>query len=87
MVLSPELHSRVDYHLKAYISRKSVTRDGYQNNVLPTSRTITNHDTEEAFREQDEPMRRSPVAEGILRRKSLQLRNVQQDWQVCLSHI
>ncbi|PWA44533.1 DEA(D/H)-box RNA helicase family protein [Artemisia annua] len=81
VVLSPELHSRVDYHLKAYLSRKSVTRDGYPNNVLPTSRTITSHDTEEAFHEQDEPMRRSPVAEGILRRKSLQLRNVQQDWQ------
>ncbi|KAM0014067.1 putative RNA helicase [Helianthus debilis subsp. tardiflorus] len=75
VVVSSELHSRVDYHLKAHLSRKSVARDGYPNNTITTSPGLkTDH-------EQDEPHRRSPVAEGILRRKSIQLRNSQQDWQ------
>ncbi|CAI9295461.1 unnamed protein product [Lactuca saligna] len=76
VVLPSELHSRVDYHLKSYLSQKSATRDGYPNNTLPTSRT-----SESLVGEADEPLRQSPVAEGILRRKSFQLRNKQQDWQ------
>ncbi|KAI3774002.1 hypothetical protein L1987_48544 [Smallanthus sonchifolius] len=78
VVVSSELHSRVDHHLKAHLSRKSVARDGYPNNTLPTS---PGPKVEEGIHEQDEPHRRSPVAEGILRRKSFQLRNIQQDWQ------
>lgn len=74
VVLPSELHSRVDYHLKSYLSKKS---DGHLNNTLPTSRTPASV----VVTEGDEPMRRSPVAEGILRRKSFQLRNKQQDWQ------
>ncbi|KVI04421.1 protein of unknown function DUF1605 [Cynara cardunculus var. scolymus] len=81
VVLSPELHSRVDYHLKSYLSQKSVLGDGYPNNVLPTSSTSSSLVIEEGLHEQNEPLRRSPVAEGILRRKSLQLRNIQQDWK------
>nr|XP_043630716.1 DExH-box ATP-dependent RNA helicase DExH3 [Erigeron canadensis] len=81
VVLSSELHSRVDYHLKSYLSQKSVTRDGYPNNSLPTSSTSTNLFSEEGLHEQDEPIKRSPVAEGILRRRSVHLRNIQQDWQ------
>lgn len=76
VVVPSELHSRVDYHLKSYLSQKCVTRDRH---VLPTSRTSLV--TEGGVGEEDEPLRRSPVAEGILRRKSFQLRNKQQDWQ------
>lgn len=37
-------------------------------------------------REQEEPLiRKSIVAEKILQRKSLQLRNKQQDWQVLIA--
>lgn len=81
VVLSSELHCRVDYHLKSYLSQKTVLGDGYSNNVLPTSSTSLSLIIEEGLHEQNEPLRQSPVAEGILRRKSLQLRNIQRDWQ------
>ncbi|KAL4588057.1 hypothetical protein LXL04_000935 [Taraxacum kok-saghyz] len=73
VVLPSELHNRVDYHLKSYLSKKVVKKDGHPDNTLPTPRMTT----EGGFNEQQ----RTPVAEGILRRKSIQLRNKQQDWQ------
>ena len=76
MVLPSELHNRVDYYLKSYLSKKVVNKDGHPDNTLPTPRMST----ERGFNEQQ----RTPVAEGILRRKSIQLRNKQQDWQVYL---
>ncbi|KAL8188607.1 hypothetical protein R6Q57_029895 [Mikania cordata] len=78
VVISSELHSQVDHHLEAHLSRKSAARDGYPHNTLPTTPSLK---TKEGIHEQDEPHRRGFVAEGILRRKSFHLRNIQQDWQ------
>ncbi|KAM7471108.1 hypothetical protein LguiA_009291 [Lonicera macranthoides] len=80
VVLPFGLQSRVDAHLKAYLSRKS-TNETFQDNSFSNA-SMGNHFGSNGVYDQEEPISRISVAmEGILKRKSLLLRNKQQDWQ------
>ncbi|CAK9175820.1 unnamed protein product [Ilex paraguariensis] len=71
------LQNQVDAYLKAHLSRKSMNKERF-----PRSSSCSNLTTDGGLHEQKEPLTpRSVVAEGILRRKSLQLHNKQEDWQ------
>lgn len=76
VVLHSGLHKRVDDLLKSYLSVKSRYDDASGPSSLLWSKK---HDTDPVERE--ESATRSVVAERILRSRSLQMRNKQQDWQ------
>ncbi|RVX18031.1 DExH-box ATP-dependent RNA helicase DExH3 [Vitis vinifera] len=84
VVLPFGLQREVHAHLKEYLSQKSMSRESFSDKTL--SRSIGNSSvTEEGFYEQQEPLTQtSVVMERILKRKSLRIRNQQQDWQVFL---
>lgn len=81
VVLPFGLQREVHAHLKEYLSQKSMSRESFSDKTL--SRSIGNSSvTEEGFYEQQEPLTQtSVVMERILKRKSLRIRNQQQDWQ------
>ncbi|PON47342.1 ATP-dependent RNA helicase DHX [Parasponia andersonii] len=77
VILPYGLQSEVDSHLRAHLSRKSKS----DNSLLISSRSDSIV-SDEGFYEQQEPLVRNSVAmEKILRRKSLNLRYQQQEWQ------
>jgi ATP-dependent RNA helicase DHX36 len=81
VVLPLGLQSRVDAHLNSYLSRKSMNNETFQDNSSLNGR-IGNSFSGNANYEQDEPVSRISLAmEGILQRKSLELRNQQLEWQ------
>lgn len=84
VVLPFGLQREVHAHLKEYLSQKSMSRESFSDKTL--SRSIGNSSvTEEGFYEQQESLTQtSVVMERILKRKSLRIRNQQQDWQVFL---
>ncbi|KAF5734543.1 hypothetical protein HS088_TW15G00035 [Tripterygium wilfordii] len=76
------LQMEVDAHLQAYLSLKSMDRARFSDNTFSRSNTDGSITTDDGLYERQEPvMQNSVIMERILRRKSLQLRNKQQDWQ------
>ena len=83
VVLPFGLQREVHAHLERYISRKSVNKEYFLDTTLSRSSSFCSIDTGGGVHEQKETLiKRSIAAEKILRPKSLQLRNKQQDWQV-----
>ncbi|XP_052179750.1 DExH-box ATP-dependent RNA helicase DExH3-like [Diospyros lotus] len=82
VVLPFGLEREVNSHLRAYISSKSANKDNFSDNTFSSSSTVSSLDTDQGAQEQEVPLiRNSIIAEKILRRRSLQLHNKQQDWQ------
>ncbi|GFY95633.1 DEA(D/H)-box RNA helicase family protein [Actinidia rufa] len=83
VVLPFGLQREVDVHLERYISSKSVNKEYFLDNTLSRSSSFCSIYTGEGVHEQEETLiKHSIAAEKILRPKSLQLRNKQQDWKV-----
>ncbi|PSS08183.1 DExH-box ATP-dependent RNA helicase [Actinidia chinensis var. chinensis] len=83
VVLPFGLQREVDVHLERYISSKSVNKEYFLDNTLSRSSSFCSIYTGEGVHEQEETLiKHSIAAEKILRPKSLQLCNKQQDWQV-----
>ncbi|XP_058180538.1 DExH-box ATP-dependent RNA helicase DExH3 [Rhododendron vialii] len=82
VILPFGLQREVDARLKGYISIKSVNEENFSDNTSLRSGSDNSIYTGGGVHEQEEPLiRKSIVAEKILQRKSLQIRNKQQDWQ------
>ncbi|XP_038879207.1 DExH-box ATP-dependent RNA helicase DExH3 [Benincasa hispida] len=83
VVLPFGVQREVEGHLRLYqSSHKSVSRGCFSNSYLPKDGVAENYANNNGPFEHQEPLTtQSVVMEKILRRKSLQLRNQQQDWQ------
>ncbi|KAL0425353.1 UNVERIFIED_CONTAM: DExH-box ATP-dependent RNA helicase DExH3 [Sesamum radiatum] len=75
------LQRMVDSHLRAHFSRKAVNKDSFARDAFSTSNAGQSLLIDEGFDEQEEPSTQSVIAERILRRRSLHMRNKQLDWQ------
>ncbi|XP_022987282.1 DExH-box ATP-dependent RNA helicase DExH3 [Cucurbita maxima] len=86
VVLPFGVQTEVEGHLRLYqSSHHSVTRGRFSNSYLPKSGIAENCANNYGVFEHQEPSTtQSLVMEKILRRKSLQMRNQQQDWQESL---
>lgn len=78
VILPFGLQKEVDARLKNYLSQKSVSKG---NTALSRSSSGASNASNEGLYEQQKPLTQSVVMEKIHQRKSLQLRNQQQDWQ------
>lgn len=82
------LHNQLDAYLKQYLARKSVNKEFSLDNTVSRSTNGGYLANNEGLYEQDEPIAKiSIAAERILQRKSLEIRNKQQNWQVNLTEI
>lgn len=84
VILPSGVHREVDSHLIAYLSEKSTSLGGVLNKSLHKSRSPSIPEDEGIYEEPSPLAQNSVVVEKIQRRKSLQLRYQQQDWQVYL---
>ncbi|KAF8025211.1 hypothetical protein BT93_F2144 [Corymbia citriodora subsp. variegata] len=82
VVLPYRLQMEVDAHLQTYLSRKPKSRDKllYSPKSRGTDGSIA---VDDLYDKQQRITPNSVVVEKIQRRRSLQLRNKQQDWQEC----
>ncbi|KAL8056715.1 hypothetical protein ABFX02_04G137100 [Erythranthe guttata] len=81
VVLPFGLHRMVNSHLRAHLSRKAVNKEDFVNGSFPKSNTGQSPLNGEGFDEQEEPSTQSVIAERIIKRRSLHMRNKQQDWK------
>ncbi|XWS50779.1 hypothetical protein CRYUN_Cryun12cG0117700 [Craigia yunnanensis] len=82
VILHFGLHRDVDLHLKAYLSRKAMVSGSFSDKLLSRSSSGGRIAADEVPIENQEPStQNSVVMERILRRRSLQLHNKQQEWQ------
>ncbi|KAK3007792.1 hypothetical protein RJ639_013676 [Escallonia herrerae] len=81
VVLPFGLESQVEAHLKAYLSKKAMNKEFLSDHAFLNSSSGSSVASNKGLYEQEKPLRPSVVAEGVLQRKSSQLRNKQQDWQ------
>ncbi|GMH17063.1 hypothetical protein Nepgr_018904 [Nepenthes gracilis] len=82
VILPYGLQREVDIRLKKHLSQKSMSRESYPDCSITRSSSKDNLGTGDVFCEKPEPsIQTGVVMERILRRKSLQLRSQQQDWQ------
>lgn len=81
VVLPFGLRSRVDTHLKAYLSRKPRSNEFFPQGTLSGSNSGENLSIAVDLTQSEESSKRSVVAERILLNRSLRMRNKQQDWQ------
>ncbi|PIN17878.1 ATP-dependent RNA helicase A [Handroanthus impetiginosus] len=81
VVLPFGLQRLVDSHLRGHLSRKPMNKESFAHGSLSTSNSANGLLTDEGFDEQEESSTRSVIAERIITRRSLQMRNKQQDWQ------
>jgi len=73
----------VDGLLDEYLTRKRTSRESIPNLPFSRSSSTDSFATDEGLFEQQDPQAPTNVVmEKILRRRSLQLRNQQQSWQV-----
>lgn len=80
VILPLGLQREVDAHLRAYVSQKPMNRGNLSDNSLSRSDGVGS--VSNPFYEQQEPLIQNSVAmEKILRRRSLPLRDKQQEWQ------
>ncbi|KAI3472778.1 hypothetical protein Pfo_031283 [Paulownia fortunei] len=75
------LQRLVDSHLRAHLSKRAVNKENFAHDAFSTSNAGQSLLIDEGFDEQEEPSTQSVIAERIVRRRSLQIRNKQQDWQ------
>ncbi|XP_030937588.1 DExH-box ATP-dependent RNA helicase DExH3 isoform X3 [Quercus lobata] len=76
VILPLGLQREVDARLRLFLSQKPMSNGSFSDNSLSRS------GSDEGFYEQQEPLiKNSVVMERILQRRSLQLRDKQQDWQ------
>lgn len=78
------VHREVDSHLIAHLSKKSTSLGGFWDKSLHRSSSASIPADEDNYVEPEPMAQNSVVAEKILRRKSLQIRYQQQEWQVYL---
>lgn len=79
------LHREVDTLLREYLVRKHANRGCLSSVPFSRSSSSDSFATDEGLFDRPDPQTStSVVMEKILRRRSLQLRNQQQAWQVCL---
>jgi ATP-dependent RNA helicase DHX36 len=77
------LQREVDALLSDYLARKRTSSGSFPNAAFSRSSSTDSFATDESFLEQqDNQTSTSAVIERIQRRKSLQLRNQQESWQV-----
>jgi hypothetical protein len=77
------VHREVDTHLLAHLSHKAVKKVGSLDESLHRSRDDGSIPADEGIYGHPEPMSHNSVAkEKIRQRRSLQLRQQQQDWKV-----
>lgn len=81
MVLPFGLEREVTSHLRVHLSRKEVNKENLHN-AYSASNVGQSQLIGEGFQEQEEPSTKSVLAERVLLRRSLQMHNKQQDWQV-----
>ncbi|KAF7819932.1 DExH-box ATP-dependent RNA helicase DExH3 [Senna tora] len=81
VILPFGVHREVDSHLIAHLSKKSTSLGGFSDKSLHRSSSASILVDDGVFEEPQPLVQNSVVAEKIHRRKSLQLRNQQQDWQ------
>ncbi|KAK6127667.1 hypothetical protein DH2020_038583 [Rehmannia glutinosa] len=81
VVLPSGLHRVVDSHLRAHLSRKAVNKENFAHDAFSTSSAGQSLLLNESFDEQEEPSTQSVIAERIVRWRSLQMQNKQEDWQ------
>lgn len=73
----------MEAHLEEYLSQKFTTNENFQDIAFSRSSSTSSIATDEGLFEQPEPLAVSrSVIEKIVWRRSLQLRNQQQAWQV-----
>ncbi|KAK9996531.1 hypothetical protein SO802_021217 [Lithocarpus litseifolius] len=76
VILPLGLQREVDARLRLFLSQKPMSKGSFSDNSLSRS------GSDDGFYEQQEPLiKNSVVMERILQRRSLQLRDKQQDWQ------
>ncbi|OMO51588.1 Double-stranded RNA-binding protein [Corchorus capsularis] len=81
VILPLGLQRDVDFHLRAYLSRKAMSSGSFSDKPLPASSSGGRISADEVSIEQQEPFtQNSIVMERILRKRSLQIRNKQQEW-------
>ena len=86
MTLPLGLLRRVEGYLGEFLSQKSRTRESFQNLSFSRSNSSGSIATDEGLFEQPESFASSKgVMEKLLWRRSTQLRDKQQAWQVCLT--
>lgn len=84
MTLPSILQRKVDALLEEHLSRKPTKKGRFMGISSSLSNSDRSMAADEGLFEQQEPQSHaSVVMEKILRRKSLQLRDKQQDWLVC----
>lgn len=82
VILPLGLDRRVEAHLEVYLSQKFTTNENFQDIAFSRSSSTSSIATDEGLFEQPEPLAVSrSVIEKIVWRRSLQLRNQQQEWQ------
>lgn len=81
-MLSYGLQSRVGDLLEAHLSKKSINKEDLAYNASSRGSIGNNSPNDKELYENEKPFARSVVAERILRRRSLEIRNKQEDWQV-----
>ncbi|KAK7251699.1 hypothetical protein RIF29_35120 [Crotalaria pallida] len=82
VILPYGIHREIDSHLRAHLSHKATNRLGSLDDSLHKSSDGRSIPADGGIYERPEPLNHnSIVKEKILQRRSLQLRNQQQDWQ------
>lgn len=76
------LQSRVGDLLEAHLSKKSINKENLVYNASLRGSSDNNSPNDKEVYENEKPFARSIVAERILRRRSLEMHNKQEDWQV-----
>ncbi|KAL5817928.1 hypothetical protein ACOSQ3_026306 [Xanthoceras sorbifolium] len=81
VILPFGLLGEVDAHFRAYLSQKCINGKCLSENSLSRSSSSGSIATDEGLYKQQEPLVQNSVMLRILQRRSLQLREKQQDWQ------
>lgn len=76
------LQSRVGDLLEAHLSKKSTNKENLAHNASLRGSNGNNSPNDKELYENEKPFARSVVAERILKRRSLEMRNKQEDWEV-----
>lgn len=80
------LEKEVSSHLRAHLAKKAVNKESLHN-AYPASNVGQGQLIDEGLEEQQASSTKSVIAERVLQRRSLQMRNKQQDWRVSVIQI
>lgn len=84
VVLPFGLHREVDSYLRKHLSRKALNKKNFHN-AFSASNVGQSSLIDESFEEQEKPSTRSAIAEKIILRRSSDMLNKQQHWQVSIA--